>query len=76
MGEQYYLVFQNTDTEFRHELEAKKKQELEDNKDKIAFEQTSNLLGIPYDTLPQQAQFAGRSIICNTKGKPEALFFI
>lgn len=55
MGEHHSVALENAEAEFRKQSDEKKKQqELEDEEDRIAFEQSSKLRGIPYDTLLQE----------------------
>ena len=61
MGEMHYVAFENAEVDFRQESESeatKRRQELEDEQDRIAFDHTSKLRGIPYDTLLQEEQLA------------------
>ncbi|KAI8483360.1 hypothetical protein Bbelb_389640 [Branchiostoma belcheri] len=52
MGELHYVALEKADTESTQET----RQEMEDEEDRIAFEQTSKVQGVPYDTLLQHEQ--------------------
>lgn len=59
LGELHYVAFQSAEAAIPQEAEmTRKRQELEDEEDRIAFEHTSKLRGIPYDTLLQEEQLA------------------
>lgn len=59
MGEDHYVALHNSMSESAQESEARKRrQATEDEEDRIHFEQTSKLRGIPYDTLLQPEQVA------------------
>ncbi|XP_078691416.1 uncharacterized protein LOC144921886 isoform X1 [Branchiostoma floridae x Branchiostoma belcheri] len=52
MGELHYVALEKADTEPTQET----RHEMEDEEDRIAFEQTSKVQGVPYDTLLQHEQ--------------------
>ena len=57
IGEQHYVALERKE----HENEAgnserNRRQQIQDEKDRVAFEETSKLRGVPYDTLLQEEQ--------------------
>jgi len=59
MGQEHYVALDNAVSETRQAAEERmKRQALENKEDRIPFEHTSKLCGIPYDTLLQPEQVA------------------
>ncbi|XP_066269843.1 uncharacterized protein [Branchiostoma lanceolatum] len=76
IGEHHYVAMQNVDGNEGSQAESTiQRMEVEDEEDRIAFEQTSNLRGIPYETLLQEEQVAdGDNIFSLAPGENQTPF--